>query len=384
MNLANGRKRYPSNLRKKENAMKQRTRGLLPILIFICVSALGQNNAWETSIQVGKDAMERRQYSEAEKSFREAFTIVEKFGEKDARYSGSLMFLAQACDGQSKKDEAEALTRRAVLVMEEALKAYQPKTTEGHLHASDIAALLFDQAGGIFAGHQNYPEAETLYKRAIKIRVAAAEENDSLKHGADENHSLQNNENHPLPLQNNEEFFEFGVRAMFGSENEGKLMDTQEKLARLYFTEHKFQEAAATYEKVRSMRERFVEPAPDESEETWKQYLAKHKLPEEIAAVERTKQLRAQLKQTGQHDLALTLSNLASCYAAQANYDKARPLYQRALALFEQANGMEKPEAISTMQLYALLLKKTGREADANAMLEKASAIKKRLAQPIQ
>jgi Flp pilus assembly protein TadD len=111
--------------------MKQRTSGPLLMLIFVCLSALGQTS-WEAPIDAGKNAMARRQYGEAEKSFREALTVAQKFGEKDARFAGSLMFLAQACDAQAKTDEAEALAGRAVESMNKApqgLQAQKGRTT---------------------------------------------------------------------------------------------------------------------------------------------------------------------------------------------------------------------------------------------------------------
>jgi tetratricopeptide (TPR) repeat protein len=111
------------------------------------------------------------------------------------------------------------------------------------------------------------------------------------------------------------------------------------------------------------------------------EYLAEHNDTKTAENIRGSRDPRAATEQKAQHDLALTLSNLASCYAAQAKYDKAEPLYQHALELFEKANSMEKPETISTMQLYALLLKKTGREEEAAALLQQAAALKKKVGQ---
>ncbi|HEX3093936.1 MAG TPA: tetratricopeptide repeat protein [Candidatus Angelobacter sp.] len=304
--------------------MKQRTSGPLLFLIFVCLSALGQNSAWETPIQAGKDAMARRQYGEAEKSFREALTVAEKFGEKDARFAGSLLFLAQACDAQGKTDEADALAGRAVESMNKALKAYKPKKAEQQFEQTDAASALFDKAADIFASHQKYTEAEGLYQRVVQIRESAAKDNPSPK--------------------NNEDFFRFMIQATV--DVQGKLASAQEKLGNLYFTEHKFPEAAATYEKAQKIRE-------------------------------------ANTK-TDKRVFAQTLTNLATSYAAQDKYAQAEPLYQRALKLFEEANWAEKPETASTMQLYALTLKKMGRDEEARAMLEKVSDIRKKLGQTPQ
>lgn len=304
--------------------MKKRTSGPLLILIFICLSALGQKSTWEATIQAGKDAMARHQYGEAEKSFREALTVAEKFGDKDARFAGSLLYLAQACDAQTKTDEAETLAARAVESMDKALKAYKPKKAEQQFDQADASSALFDKAADIFASHQKYPEAEALYQRVVRIRESAAKPN-------------------PTP-KNNEDFFHFMIQVT--TDAQGALASAQEKLGNLYFTEHKFPEAAVTYEKAQKIRE-------------------------------------ADTK-TDKRVLAQTITNLATSYAAQDKYNQAEPLYQRALKTFEEANWVEKPETTRTMQLYALMLKKMGRDEEARAMLEKIAAIRKKLEQTPQ
>jgi tetratricopeptide (TPR) repeat protein len=233
--------------------------------------------------------MARRQYSEAEKSFREALTLAEKFGEKDARFAGSLMFLAQACDAQAKAGEAEALAGRAVESMNKALKAYKPKKAEQQFDQINAASALFDKAADIFASHQKYPEAEGLYQRVVQIRENAAK-------------------NNPTP-KNNEDFFRFMVQVT--SDAQGALAGAQEKLGNLYFTEHKFPEAAVTFEKAQKIRETDT--------------------------------------RTDKRVLAQTITNLATSYAAQDKYIQAEPLYQRALKLFEEANWAEKPALCNSM-----------------------------------
>jgi tetratricopeptide (TPR) repeat protein len=309
---------------EREDAMQCRAKGPLLILIVICLSAFGQNKAWDASIQAGKDAMARQQYAEAEKSFRESLAAAEKFGEKDARFSGSLLYLAQVCDAQSKKAEAEILAMRAVDAMNKALKAYKPKKAEQQFQQSQVASELFDKAGDIFASHQKYSDAEALYQGVVHFREAAAED----KHEP----------------QNNEDFFRFLIQTT--SDAQGALAGAQEKLANLYFTEHKFAEAAATYEKAQKIR------GADSG--------------------------------TDKRVLAQTVTNLATCYAAQEKYAQAEPLYQRALKLFEDANWAEKAETLRTMQLYALMLKNSGRQEEARAMLDKVAAIRKKLGQTPQ
>jgi hypothetical protein len=307
------------------DGMKRRLIWSLLLLVgFVSSGSVGQDSAWEASIQAGHEAMAKRQYPEAEKAFREALFTAEKFGEGDARFSGTLLLLAQACDGQSRKDEAEALARRAVDDMDKVLKAYRPKRADDQLDQADASSYLFDKTGDIFASHHKYPEAEMLYKRVIQIRERSAEKKKKP--------------------HDNEDIFRFWLQV--GTDAQGKLAEAHEKLGDFYLSENKFPDAAATYEIAQKIRE----ANPD----------------------------------TDKRALSVTFSNLATSYAAQAKYAQAEPLYQRSLALLEQANWMEKPEAVRTMQNYALLLKKTGREEEARSMAEKAAALSRKIGQTAQ
>src|SRR5260370_41840864 len=97
-----------------------------------CLSGRGKDSkdpagTWAALMDAGKAAMEKRQYAEAEKDFRDAVSTAERIGEKDARLAGALLFLAQACDAESKRDEAEILAKRAGEALEKAFKAVKPK-----------------------------------------------------------------------------------------------------------------------------------------------------------------------------------------------------------------------------------------------------------------
>lgn len=304
--------------------MRRQVIAILLGLVLACVGGLGQDSKdhdrdWNSHMDAGKAAMEKRQYADAEQEFRDALSVAERHGKKDARYSGSLLSLAQACDAESKRDEAEVLAERAVESMEKALNAVTPTKAQDQFMVADVASTTFDKAGDIFAAHQKYADAEPLYRRVIKIRADMAAE-----------------KQHP---QNNEDFLRFMVQNIAGARD--RLASANEKLGNLYFTEHKYSDAAAVYEEAVRVRDGH---------------------------------------QTGdQRVLAQSLTNLATCYAAQGKYDQADLLYQRALAAFEQAKWSDKPETIGTLQLYALMLKQAGRDEESKAMLEKAAAIRKKL-----
>lgn len=302
--------------------MKRQVAGILMAVILTCLCVRGQDKKgqdsnWDALIKAGKAAMEKRQYAEAENDFRDALSAAEKYGEKDARFAGALLFLAQACDAQSKKDEAEALAKRASDAIEKVRHVKLKKATDQFIQ-SDVACATFDKAADIFAAHQKYADAESLYARVIKIRADMAVEKQTP--------------------QNNEDYFRWLIQVTGGAKT--KLAVANEKLGNLYFTERKYPEAAAVYAEAVRVRQSY--------------------------------------ETTDQPGLAQALTNLATSYAAQGKYDQAEPLYKRALAVFEQAQW-EKPETITTLQMYSLMLRKAGRDEEAKAMLEKAAAIKNKL-----
>ncbi len=63
-------------------------------------------------------------------------------------------------------------------------------------------------------------------------------------------------------------------------------------------------------------------------------------------------------------------------YHGQVKYAEAEPLYERALAIREEALGAEHPHVAQSLENYAALLRKTGRDAEAARMEARAKAIR--------
>ena len=60
-----------------------------------------------------------------------------------------------------------------------------------------------------------------------------------------------------------------------------------------------------------------------------------------------------------------SLAGLADLYRAQGDYQKAEPLYQRALAIGEKALGPDHPAIVACRQGYAARRRAAGPEAEA-------------------
>ncbi len=73
---------------------------------------------------------------------------------------------------------------------------------------------------------------------------------------------------------------------------------------------------------------------------------------------------------------ATSLNNLAELYLAQGKSEQAEPLYRRALAIREKALGPEHPLVATFLEMYAGLLHKLNRDAEADKMEARARAIR--------
>jgi hypothetical protein len=167
---------------------------------------------------------------EAEKAFQEAVTLAGKLkqGQNDAQFSMALLLAAQACGAKGKRNEPEAemLAQRAADGMDQALRAYRLENNAG---LCQFAAVLFNQVGDIFTANRKPLEAERSYQRVIKLLIAAVQ-------------AVAAAEQETQSLGRNEQFYRLLLLASVNPRN--KLAAADEKLAGLYFGQHKYAEAA--------------------------------------------------------------------------------------------------------------------------------------------
>ena len=74
----------------------------------------------------------------------------------------------------------------------------------------------------------------------------------------------------------------------------------------------------------------------------------------------------------------MSAEELANLYTVAEKYDKAEPLYRRALSEKEEAYGKEGLELVSTLHRYAELLRKMGRTRDAKEIEARSQRIQGR------
>jgi len=75
-------------------------------------------------------------------------------------------------------------------------------------------------------------------------------------------------------------------------------------------------------------------------------------------------------------DTATSLNNLAQLYQDQGKYPEAEPLYQRALAIYEQQLGPTHPDTATSLNNLAVLYRSQGRYNEAEPLYQRALAIR--------
>ncbi len=294
----------------------------LPIGILILslqVSALGQSKSWETYNQIGDNAITQKQYADAEQAYREALKLSEKFKDKDPLKAVTLIKLAESLSLQSKNDEAETLANRALVALETAVKASKSKDPKERFYKLETSVMVLNKAAAIFVAGKKFAEAEPLYKKVIALREEAIQPKETPK--------------------SNEDHLSFLAQAMTNAQ--AKLAEAYDKLASLYVMQRRLEEAEPFY--VKALK-------------AWEAEYGADKPP-----------------------AAIGMSRLATLYAIQGKFDKAEPLYSRALGIFESSNWLDESEVATTYENYSLLLRKSGREAEAATMLEKAKVIRNKI-----
>src|SRR5258708_35700889 len=151
------------------------------LLLMSPASVLRQRSDWDRLIADGDAATAKKQYAQAEESYRQALAFAESHWKKDARISGALIKLAESCNTQGKKDDAEAFAGRAVETLSEAGKAHKPKDASEEYLQEEVKAATIDKAGDIFAANQKYSDAENMYLKVISIREHYAAEKSPSK-----------------------------------------------------------------------------------------------------------------------------------------------------------------------------------------------------------
>ncbi len=75
-------------------------------------------------------------------------------------------------------------------------------------------------------------------------------------------------------------------------------------------------------------------------------------------------------------NIATSLSNLAGLYYTQGNYERAEPVFKRALAIQEKALGPDHPHMAGSLENLAALYRATNRKQEAEKLEQRAARIR--------
>ncbi len=268
-------------------------------------------------------------YAEAEPLYQRALTIREHIlGSEHPDVATSLNNLARPYHHQAHFKEAESLYQRALIIREQALGSAHPDVAQS---LNDLA-FLYDEQG-------RYSEAELLYQRAITIREQA-----------------------------------------LGSAHPDTAISLS-NLALLYNEQGRYSEAEPLYQRALAIREQALGSAHPDTALSLNN-LASFYVEHDRYTLRQNHSLNppslfvSRYSAPTHPETANSLVNLASLYSKQGRYNEAEPLYQRALAIYEQALGSSHPDTANSLDNLASHYSKQGRYIKAEPLYQRALAIR--------
>ena len=327
-----------------------------PVLIFIatfcliCLSVTAQerNSPWQTYMNAGREAMNKRQYPEAESHFEAALKEAESFEAQDYRLVFSIDNLAHSLRYQQKYLEAEKLYLRALAVQEARLG----------LEDKSVATRLVSLAEFYYGQPERKAEAEPLMIRALKIQEKAlGQESPELSFTLIQLgywYGLAGRDADAEPLL---------LRALSIQQTvygkEAPILNTGlTYLAAVRMRQQKYDEVEALYKRVQEVLEKALV-----NKET-KAYPSPSELP------------KAESRLQNAQGYAARLNNLTSFYFAQRRYEEAEAQYQHALNILEQEFGQNHFTIGMVLESYARLLRRINRIDDAEKIETRIKIIK--------
>lgn len=264
-------------------------------------------------------------YRSAQSKLRELLEIYRKTGDRLAE-AQTLNNLAAVYWGQNQLAEAEGLFRRSLEIQSEITENKQGLART----FNDLGAVLLDQG--------KLGEAEPYLQNALEIQ-------ESLSSG---------DSPEVVPILNNLASAYVAKSDLAGAKN---LYERALYLQRRAFGQDDLQ-VASTFNNLGAIA--VMQGRQDEAAKLYE---------EAISIVEK------EAPESAPH--AELLSNLGCIYTAGSQPEKAEPLFQRALHIWDR-NSLNSPGLLSTLQCYADLLGLTGRESERSALLKRIKELQGR------
>ena len=263
---------------------------------------------------------------EAEGAYRRSLEIREQaLGPDDPAVAMSLQSLGGLYEQQGKYEQAEPLLLRSLEIRETALGSHHPHLADG------LNALAI-----FYASQGKYAEAEPLFERTLEIREKAL--------GPD----------HP------------SMGGILGN------------LGLLYYYQGKYEKAEPTLLRALQIKETALGAdnlsLSGELNNLGLLYWRQGEYAQAEPLFRRSLKITEEALGPDHPEVASPLANLGNVFRDQERYGDAEPFYKRALALRVNVLESDHPELVGLREDYAVLLRATGREKEAEDLEARARA----------
>jgi tetratricopeptide (TPR) repeat protein len=299
--------------------------------------------------------VEHRSWPLCEKLLPHALEAARLIEEYDLAFAESARLLNEAgnyCFERAQYPEADSLFKRALAIRE---RVFGSEHSEVAMNLSNLAAL-YDRQG-------RYAEAEPLFKRALAIReqvpeldhldVALILNNLAAFYDSQERYA----EAEPLYGRS------LAIRERVLGSDDADVATSLNNLAALYDHQGRHAEAEPLFERALAIRERALGPDHPDVAGSLNSlagvYNDQGRYVEAKPLIERSLTIRERALGLDHPDVARSLNNLATFYFSQGRYAEAKPLLERSLAISEKTLGPNHPKIAPTRKQYAELLKRS-------------------------
>jgi tetratricopeptide (TPR) repeat protein/nucleoside phosphorylase len=303
-------------------------------------------------------------YTEAEPLYMRALAIKEHLlGEDHPLTASSLNNLALLYEDQGRYEQAEPLTARSLAIYEQRFGTQHSNTAIGLTHL-----------GYLYRVQGKYAEAEPLLKRALSIREERL--------GSDHPDTANSLSNLALLYQNQGKYAEaepLFVRALAISkqqlgDNHPSTAQSLNNLAGLYDGQGKYSEAEPLFRQALFIREEQLGGDHPDTAQSLNNlaalYYAQGKYSEAEPLYRQALIVNEQHLGEDHPNMAGSLNNLARLYQTLEKCSESVPLYRRALTIYIQRLGGEHPITQRVRSNYISLLRKMGRDEEADLLEE--------------
>lgn len=337
----------------------------------IPASAAGRRDTaiWNRHMTRGQFLYEAGKYDAAARQLKIALATAEKFGPRDIRLASTLNRLADVYHDQGKYAEAEPLYKRSLVLTRRILGPDHPDVAA---NLNNLATLYHDEG--------RYSSAEALYKQALAIVEKRLGPNSpdvavSLNNLA-EVYGEQGKYAEAAPLYKRS--LKIWEKAL--GPHDLNVAVSLNNLGALYDSEQDYPQAEHYYLRALSIKEGVLGPSDPSVALTLSNlgqvYVAERNFKKAQPALYRSLTiLHWPLEKSTNPVVGRALTHLGTFYREQGNYTLSEYYYQRAVNFTRKVQGPNSPNLAKSLKSYAILLRKTQRDAQAAKLEAQAAAI---------